>query len=133
MVKRSRKTPRSRRLRSLRVSHSFRVFALDQLSSVDDLTAKPMFGGFGLYSGDTFFGILAADALYLKVDNSNRADYENVKAQPFTPFADGRTSMSYFAVPVNILESSHTLARWAERSISAARSSKKSSKRRLRQ
>jgi DNA transformation protein len=133
MVKRSRKTTRSRPLRSLTVSASFRAFALDQLSSIDDLIAKPMFGGFGLYSGSTFFGILAADVLYLKVDESNRADYENVNAPAFSPFADGRMSMSYYAVPVNILESSHTLARWAERSITATRSSKKSSKRRLRQ
>ena len=133
MVKRSRKTTRSRSFRSLRVSDSFRAFALDQLSSIDDLVAKPMFGGFGLYSGDTFFGILAADVLYLKADDSNRTDYEKVKAQPFTPFANGRMSMSYYAVPVNILESSHTLAGWVERSLAAARSSKKSSKRRLRQ
>ena len=133
MVKRSRKITRSRPFRSLSVSDSFRAFALDQLSSIDDLSAKPMFGGFGLYSGDTFFGILAADVLYLKVDDSSRADYENMKAQPFSPFADGRMSMSYYAVPVNILESSHTLVRWAERSITVARSRKKSSRRRLRQ
>ena len=131
-VKRSQKNTRSP-FRSLRVSDSFRAFALDQLSSIDDLIAKPMFGGVGLYSGDTFFGILAADVLYLKVDDSNREDYENVKAQPFSPFADGRVSMSYYAVPVNILESSHTLARWAERSVTAAPSSKKSSKRPLRE
>jgi DNA transformation protein len=133
MVKRSRKNTRSRAFRSLRVSDSFRAFALDQLSSIEDLIARPMFGGFGLYAGDTFFGILAADVLYLKVDDSNRADYEKARAQPFTPFANGRMSMSYYAVPVSILESSHTLARWVERSLAAARSSKKSSKRRLRQ
>jgi DNA transformation protein len=132
MVKSSRKTTRSRPLRSLRVSESFRAFALDQLSSVEDLVAKPMFGGFGLYAGDAFFGILAADVLYLKVDDSNRADYERVKAPPFTPFADGRMSMSYYAVPVNILEASHTLATWAQRSITAARSGKRSPKRRKR-
>jgi TfoX/Sxy family transcriptional regulator of competence genes len=96
MVKRSPKT-RSRPFRSLRVSDSFRAFALDQLSSVDDLIAKPMFGGFGLYAGDVFFGILAADVLYFKVDDSNRVDYQKVKAQPFSPFADGRMSMSYYA------------------------------------
>lgn len=133
MVKRSRKTTRSRPLRSLRVSDSFRAFVLDQLASINDLIAKPMFGGFGLYSDDTFFGILAADMLYLKVDDASRAEYEKVNAQPFTPFADGRMSMSYYGVPVNILESSHTLTKWAERAIIAARSSKKTSKRRLRQ
>ena len=87
-----------------------------------------MFGGFGLYAGDAFFGILAADVLYLKVGDSNRADYTKVKAQPFQPFTDGKMSMSYYAVPLNVLESAPTLALWASRSIAVARQAKKPSR-----
>jgi TfoX/Sxy family transcriptional regulator of competence genes len=64
MVKKRPTKTRSRgRLKSLRVSEAFRAYALDQLSSVTGLRARPMFGGFGLYADDVFFGILAADAL----------------------------------------------------------------------
>ena len=35
-----------------------------------------MFGGVGLYHADLFFGIIARDVLYLKVDDVNRPDYE---------------------------------------------------------
>ena len=111
-------------LKSLRVSESFRIYALDQLSSVAGLRARPMFGGFGLYADDVFFGILAADVLYLKVDDSNRRDYETVRAEPFHPFENRPMSMSYYAVPTSVLEASPTLTAWVQRSIAAAKSSR---------
>jgi DNA transformation protein len=124
-VKRSRKNPGPGPLKSLRVSDGFRTYALDQLSSVEHLQARPMFGGFGLYAGDLFFGILAADVLYLKVDDTNRSDYEKAKSQPFRPFASRPMSMSYYAVPLNVLEAAPILASWVRRSIAVARTSKK--------
>src|SRR5262245_32481894 len=132
MVKGSRKTGRPKTsmgtLKSLRVSDGFRTYVLDQLSPVQGLRARPMFGGFGLYAGDAFFGILAADVLYMKVDDSNRSDYEQAKAPAFKPFVNRPMSMSYYAVPVGVLESSHILAVWATRSIAVARRAKPASK-----
>jgi DNA transformation protein and related proteins len=125
-VKRSRKSGGGP-LRSLRVSDGFRTFVLDQLSSIEGLRAKPMFGGFGLYADDLFFGILAADALYFKVDDTNRPDYERAKSEAFHPFEDRPMSMSYFSVPLTVLESTPTLASWAETAIAVARSAKKPS------
>jgi DNA transformation protein len=125
-VKPSRKIQRP--LKSLRVSEGFRTYALDQLSSVQGLHAKPMFGGFGLYAENVFFGILAADTLYLKVDDSNRSDYEKAKAPAFRPFTNRPMSMSYYAVPLSVLEASPRLALWAERSIAVARSARKTSR-----
>ena len=84
-----------------------------------------MFGGFGLYADDVFFGILAADVLYLKVDDSNRADYQKARSEPFRPFKERRMSTSYFAVPLQVLEAGPTLATWASRSIVVARSGTK--------
>jgi DNA transformation protein len=125
-VKRSRKTPGPGPLQSLRVSDGFRTYALDQLSSVERLKARPMFGGFGLYAGDLFFGILAADVLYLKVDETNRGDYEKAKSRPFRPFGTRPMSLSYYAVPVSVLEAAPILATWVQRSIAVARTKKKS-------
>ena len=116
------------KMKSLRVSDGFRSYALDQLSSVEELRARPMFGGYGLYAGEAFFGILAADVLYFKVDHSNRSDYEKAHAPAFKPFVDRPMSMSYFAVPVSVLEASHTLAVWAARAIAVARTGKSRTK-----
>jgi DNA transformation protein and related proteins len=116
-------------MKSLRVSEGFRTYALDQLSSVAGLRARPMFGGVGLYADEVFFGILAADVLYLKVDDSNRRDYEKIKSKPFHPFENRPMSMSYYAVPLSVLEVAPTLAAWAKRSIAVARASRTTTRR----
>ena len=53
-------------------SSSFEVFVVDQLSELGTVTSRKMFGGVGLYCDDRFFGLIAHDQLYLKVDDSNR-------------------------------------------------------------
>lgn len=58
-----------------------------------------MFGGIGLYAEDHFFGILAADVLYFKIDDTNRGDDEAAGARPFKPYADLPMTMPYFNVP----------------------------------
>jgi DNA transformation protein len=112
-------------MKSLRVSGSVREFVIDQLAGLEALRARPMFGGVGLYAGDVFFGIVAADVLYLKVDDSTRAKYEAAGSTPFKPYADRPMSTSYYSVPVEVLESAPTLVEWARRAVAAARSSRK--------
>ena len=65
------------------VSASFVEFVLEQLEPVGAITPKRMFGGVGIYAGDLFFALLADDVLYLKADDSNRADFEAAGAGPF--------------------------------------------------
>lgn len=48
-------------------SDSFKDFVLDQLADLRGVTARSMFGGYGLYQGGTFFGIIHKDRLYFKV------------------------------------------------------------------
>jgi DNA transformation protein len=125
----ARKSKRARRskgkLKSMRVSDGFREFALDQLSGVRGLRAKSMFGGIGLFANDLFFGILASDVLYFKVDQSNLADYESARSKPFQPYPGKSMTMSYYAVPIAILESAPELTRWASRSVAVAKAGKK--------
>jgi DNA transformation protein len=127
------KSSKARRpLRSLRVSNSFRDFVLDQLADLPDLRAKAMFGGVGLYSGEHFFGILAGDELYLKTDESTRGAFATAGGQPFTPYPDRGTTMSYYSVPVSILESAPEVVRWARRAVAVARAGRPSAGRKRR-
>ena len=112
MTKRTKRTTRS-----LAVSDAFKAFVLDQLGELGDVTAKAMFGGVGLYCGGVFFGILARDALYLRVGASNKADYTRAGMKAFRPFPDRRGSMKYYQVPVSVLESPIDLAAWARNAI----------------
>jgi len=107
--------------RSLAGSSAFRDFVLDQLSDLGDVTARSMFGGVGLYCGGVFFGIIARDVLFLKVDDGNRTDYERAGMKPFKPYPDRPGTMQYYQVPVGILESAPDLVRWAGQSVQAAR------------
>jgi DNA transformation protein len=106
----------------MRVTEGFRAFVLEQLAGVDSLRARAMFGGVGLYADEVFFGILAADTLYLKVDDSTRGQYEAEGMPPFRPYADKpmTTTMSYYQVPPGVLEDRDQLAAWARLSVRVA-------------
>jgi DNA transformation protein and related proteins len=115
-----RSKPRAGKLRSLKVSDGFKSFVLDQLEELGDVTPKSMFGGVGLYHRGVFFGILARDTLYLKVDDSNVADYQRAKAKPFRPYPHRSGTRRYYAVPLEVMESPLELAVWARKAIAAA-------------
>ena len=101
----------------MRVSAGFRDFVLDQLSGVKGLHARAMFGGVGLYVEDVFFGILAADVLFFKVDDASLREYEKAGSSPFKPYADRAMTMPYYSVPI-----AGTRRRGGARGVGGARS-----------
>ena len=114
----------------MRVSDGFLAFVLEQLARVESVRPRRMFGGVGLYAGDLFFGILAADTLYLKVDDSNRGQYEAEGMIAFRPYSDKPMTMSYYQVPVSILEDRDELRAWVQASVHVAASAAQRRKRR---
>ena len=90
---------------------SFKDFVLDQLRELDDVEARPMFGGYGLYQDDIFFGIIHRGCLYFKTDAVTAAEYRKRKMQPFRPNAK-QTLKSYYQVPVEVIEDREQLAQW---------------------
>jgi DNA transformation protein len=119
------------KFRSLRVTPEFGAFVLDQLARVPQLRSKRMFGGIGIYSGDAFFAILAADELFFKVDDSNRSAYQAAGSEPFRPVANRPVTMSYWRVPLEVLEDTGELATWALAAIRAAGNAAARPKRRV--
>jgi DNA transformation protein len=102
------------------VTPGFTAFVVEQLDRCGPITTKRMFGGVGIYSGDTFFAIIDNDVLYLKVDDSTRPDFERDGCQPFRPYGDDRESMSYYSVPVAVLEDAGELGAWGRKAIAVA-------------
>jgi DNA transformation protein and related proteins len=113
-------------------SSGFEAFVIDQLSELGSVTSRKMFGGVGLYCDDLFFGLIARDQLYLKVDDQTRGFFEKAGCIPFQPYPDRPGAMHYYSVPVEVLESAPALVDWAGRAVGvAARANQaKSSKRR---
>jgi len=116
----SRRTRPPKRENPLAVSSSFRSFVLDQIDELGDVVPRSMFGGVGLYCRGAFFGIMAGDRLYLKVDDSNLGDYERAGARPFKPYPDRAGTMQYYAVPLEVLESAPELVAWARKAVNVA-------------
>jgi len=111
---------RARRSGSLASAAGFETFVLDQLAGLGDVTARRMFGGVGLYRGTVFFGIVAGNQLYLKVDETTRGNYQRAGSPPFKPYANRPVTMRYYAVPVEVLESAPELVRWAKAAVAVA-------------
>ena len=91
----------------------FRDFVLDQLRDLPSLSHRAMFGGYGLYCGTVFFGIVHKGRLYFKTNATTAPRYLKRKMKPYRPNAT-QTLHSYYEVPVNILEDAGELTLWAQ-------------------
>jgi DNA transformation protein len=113
------------------VSQEYVEYVLEQLAGVGRVTSRRMFGGVGLYCDDVFFALISGDALYFKVDDSNRADYAARGARQFMPFPDRppgdkpHAGMSYYELPADALEDAEECVAWARRSVAVARAASK--------
>ena len=91
---------------------SFKDFVLDQLDGLRGVTCRSMFGGYGLYRGEVFFGIIHKGRLYFKTDDAGRETYRARGMKPFRPSAK-QTLKAYYEVPVEIVEDTDQLMAWA--------------------
>ncbi len=84
-----------------------------------------MFGGYGLYRGKLFFGIIHRGRLYFKTDPASARIYIEKGMKPFRP-SPKQTLKTYYEVPEDVLEDPDDLAAWAERAVASQRGSRKS-------
>ena len=82
-----------------------------------------MFGGVGLYCDGVFFGLIALDVLYLKVDATTRSDYESAGSLPFRPVPRSRRHRcSTTPCPVGRRSRAKLeLVEWARKAVTVAR------------
>jgi DNA transformation protein and related proteins len=103
------------------VGRDYLDYVLEQLAGLSRVRARRMFGGVGLYSDDTFFAIIADDTVYLRTDESSRADFASRGMGAFRPYAARpEVSMTYFEVPAEVLEDAGSFVAWSRRAVAAA-------------
>lgn len=95
---------------------SFKDFVLDQLGRLRGIDCRAMFGGYGLYRGDVFFGIIHKGRLYFKTDAHTRSAYLDAGMNPFRPNTK-QTLKSYYEVPVDVIEDADQLVTWAKKAL----------------
>ena len=98
---------------------SFKAFVLGQLKDIGELDCRAMFGGYGIYSEEIFFGIIYEGKLFFKTSEETRQAYLAKGMKPFQPTAT-QILRDYYEVPVNIIEDCTMLAELAEESIEVA-------------
>ncbi|MEQ9444216.1 MAG: TfoX/Sxy family protein [Rhodospirillaceae bacterium] len=99
---------------------------LDLLSHVEGVSARGMFGGFGLYKSGVMFALIADDVLYYKVGPGNQSDYEDAGSEPFTYSGKSKPiQMSYWQVPLDVLEDQDDLYIWTLKAFDVALKAKK--------
>jgi DNA transformation protein len=94
---------------------------LDLLAPLGGVSARAMFGGFGLYRGGVIFALISGDSLYFKADDGLRAEFEDNGMAQFRPRQRGRPfPMPYFLAPPDALEEPDMLMALARKSLAAA-------------
>lgn len=108
---------------------AYREMVEEKLGVVAPIHTRPMFGGVGIYSQELFFALIAEDRLYLKVDDSNRADFEERGMEAFFPY-DSPTPMGYYELPPGVLENPAELGVWVDKALRVAENRKGGRRRR---
>ena len=99
----------------------FVSYVVEALQALGPVSARRMFGGYGIFLDGVMFGLIAADQLYLKVDDGNRADYEALGLPPFTYSGKGGpVRMSYHEAPSEGVDDPEVLCAWAGAAYAAA-------------
>jgi len=105
------------------VSKEIEQDIVDRLATAGEVRSRRMFGGVGLYVDDAFCAIIGSDSgqLFLKADDSTRADYER---EGMRIFGTPKGTMSYYAVPDRVFEDPKLLRKWVRAAVAVAKRSK---------
>src|SRR4051812_5246453 len=107
-----------RRKGSVMAGRRFEPQVLHRLSALGEVSLRPLFGGHGIYWGETIFAIVFRGRLYLKVDERSMGDYLTRGMEPFRP-NERQTLKSYYETPPEVLTDPETLLSWAGEAIRA--------------
>ena len=108
----------------------FVEFVLENLQPLRGVSARRMFGGWGIYKDGVMFALIAYDQLYLKVDDGNRAAYEDAALPHFTYTDKGKPiRMPYCEAPSEGFDDPEILCAWAREAFAAALRTKKHKRR----
>lgn len=108
----------------------FIAHLLEMLEPIGGVTARRMFGGYGLFRDGLMFGLVADGEFFLKVDDGNRPDFAARDLPPFRyEGREGRVMvMSYCRCPEDALDSPLLMTPWARSAIAAAERNRKPAK-----
>jgi len=101
--------------------NEFVEHVLELLAPFGNVSARRMFGGYGIHRDALMFGLVADDVLYLKADGENRGEFEAAGSEPFSYMSrQKQVVLSYWRAPEEALESHDTMLPWARSAFAAS-------------
>ena len=104
-------------------SDSFAEFLREQLAPLGRVSLRRMFGKTGVFCDGVMFGMVTDNMLYLRVDDQNRAAFQEAEAFPPLTYAKkGATiDLSFWRAPERLFDEPDELVEWARIALAAAR------------
>lgn len=103
-------------------NRDFMDYLLELLTPLDGVSAKRMFGGYGLFRDGLMFALVSDDTLYFKTDDQSVVRFTERELEPFTYIKAGKPmAMSYYRAPEETMDSSDDMCDWATVAYDAAR------------
>jgi DNA transformation protein and related proteins len=101
---------------------SFAEFLREQLAPLGHVTMRRMFGKTGVFCDGLMLGMVRDDALYVRVDDGNRAVFR--EAESFPPLnyekKGGTIDLAFWRVPERLFDEPDELVAWARAALAAA-------------
>jgi DNA transformation protein and related proteins len=104
-------------------SDSFAEFLRDQLAPLGRITMRRMFGKTGVFCGGLMLGMVRDDTLYFRVDEDNRAAFNEAASFPPLDYEKkgGTIDLSFWCAPERLFDEPDELVTWARAALAAAR------------
>lgn len=101
--------------------NEFVDYVMEIMADWATVSARKMFGGYGLYREGLMFGLIVEDELFLKADANNAMQFERAGSQPFVYQSRDRTvQLSYWSAPPASLDSPAEMGEWCQSAYGAA-------------
>jgi DNA transformation protein and related proteins len=104
-------------------SDSFAEFLSEQLAPLGRITMRRMFGKTGVFCDGFMLGMVADNTLYFRVDEHNRAAFEEAASFPPLNYRKkGSTiDLSFWRAPERLFDEPDEFVSWARIALAAAR------------
>jgi DNA transformation protein len=104
------------------MADDFVAWCCELLSCAGQVRVNRMFGARGLYVDELFIAIISGERLYLKVDDSTRAEFEAAGGERFeyTTAKGEHGGLNYFSTPAEAMDSPAQMLPWARLAVASA-------------
>src|SRR5947207_1559200 len=104
-------------------SDSFAEFLREQLAPLGRVTMRRMFGKTGVLCDGLMLGMVTDDTLYFRVDDHNRAAFDEARSFPPLNYEKkGRSiDLSFWRAPERLFDEPDEFVTWARAALAAAR------------